>query len=535
MFCRIRMVRLLHGLLYGAVVFGAVAGCSPGDYKAQADKEVYGIIDAKWQDHFGKKANYRISSVPPSPNDLQAEKVQPEGVINLGQAVAIATANNRNYQTQKEQLYLKALDLTLARHAFARQWFGTFDAAYVREAEESQAGYNAGLGFSRFLAMGTQVSTSIALDWARFLSGDPRTSLGSVFSATITQPLLRGSGRLIAQENLTQAERDTLYQIRDFNRYRQTFVVSIINEHYRVLQQRDRVINAENDLQRKMDSKDRLEWEFKAGRRSRIDVDEAGQNVLRAQNSLVRAKQTYEQMLDQFKITLALPTDANIALDQNDLRRLEDMGLWEPDYTVATAVETALRGRLDLANDRDEVDDAMRKVVVAADELRADLNLTAGAQVNSTPRTDYSRLEFHRGTYNLGVESALPLDRKAERNAYRRALITFDQHWRGYKESEDNVKLDVRQAYRELREAADRYDIQRNSLELAKRRVESNELLLDAGRVTVRVLLESQDSLVLAQNEVTAALVDYLIARLSFYRDSGILQVKPDGMWEEVQ
>jgi hypothetical protein len=55
-------------------------------------------------------------------------------------------------------------------------------------------------------------------------------------SASVTQPLLRGSGRQIVQENLTQAERNALYQIRSFNRYRQTFVVSIVNDYYRVLQ-----------------------------------------------------------------------------------------------------------------------------------------------------------------------------------------------------------------------------------------------------------------------------------------------------------
>jgi len=97
----------------------------------------------------------------------------------------------------------------------------------------------------------------------------------------------------------------------------------------------------------------------------------------------------------------------------------------------------------------------------------------------------------------------------------------------------DNVKLNVRQAYRQLQEKAETYRIQKMSLDLAERRVESNELLLDAGRVPVRILLESEDALVEAQNNVTAALVDHAIAKLSFFRDVGILQIMPDGMWEQ--
>ena len=58
-------------------------------------------------------------------------------------------------------------------------------------------------------------------------------------------------------------------------------------------------------------------------------------------------------------------------------------------------------------------------------------------------------------------------------------------------------------------------------------------LLWEAGRANTRDLLESQDALLLAENSLTAALVDHTIAKLNFFRDIGVLQVRPDGMWEE--
>jgi len=36
-----------------------------------------------------------------------------------------------------------------------------------------------------------------------------------------------------------------------------------------------------------------------------------------------------------------------------------------------------------------------------------------------------------------------------------------------------------------------------------------------------------------AQNDLTAALVAHTIAKLTFFRDVGLLQVRPDGMWRE--
>jgi outer membrane protein TolC len=91
----------------------------------------------------------------------------------------------------------------------------------------------------------------------------------------------------------------------------------------------------------------------------------------------------------------------------------------------------------------------------------------------------------------------------------------------------------VRDAYRQLQLEAESYRIGQSSLELAEKRVESTTFLLQAGRVTTRDLLESQDALLKAQNNITAALIDHTIAKLSFFRDISILQVRPDGMWEQ--
>lgn len=536
MFFNFRFVKLAFYGFCAAFALGLIGACNSEHYKAEADEEVYGIIDSKWRDKFGQKVNYVISDVPPFPNDLQIEKdLLPSEPISLAQAVAMATAHNRDYQTEKEELYKVALDLTLERHGFKAQWFGTFDSTYARDADDETLTHEGELGFEQLLADGAQISASIAYDWLRYLTGDPRASIGSVLSATITQPLLRGAGRKIAQETLTQAERDTLYRIRTFNRYRKEFVVSIVNDYYRVLQQRDAVTNAENNYKRRVQSRERLQMEADAGRANRFEVDQAEQRELAALNSYVQTRQRYQQALDEFKIRLALPTDANVELDQNELKALANVGISQPDYTADMAIETALIQRLDLATSMDRIDDAARKVEVAADDLGPELDLVGGLEVDSTANTDYDRLRFHRGSYSLGLSADLPLDRKEERNAYRKSLINLQRQQRQYEEDKDTIKLQVRQAYRDLEEAAESYRIQRNSLDLAEKRVESTTLLLEAGRVTTRDVLEAQDALLEAQNSLTAALINHAIAKLSFFRDIGVLQVRPDGMWVQAE
>ena len=546
MFCKFQLVlrrvvpvKLLCWVLGVAVILGFAGACGPEHYKADADKEVYKIIDSKWQDDFGIKANYMISdsNAPESPNDVEIAEMIPEsGVINLQQAVEIATKFNRQYQSQKESLYISALGLTLTRHQYARQWFGTIDGTYTdnkSNGEDVELTTSGGVDQQSLFLDGVLFNIGIAVDWVRFLTGDPRTTLGSVLSGDVTVPLLGAGAGKVARENLTQAERNVLYRIRTFNRYRKTFIVSIISDYYGVLQARDRVDITEASYKRLIDSTNMLKMEVDVGKRAPSDVDEAMQDLLSAENNLIRGRQSYEQNLDEFKIRLSLPTDANIILDQNELTALEEIGISQPEYTEADAMEMALSRRLDLANTKDSLEDSARKLELAAEGLGVQLDLIGSSDVSSANKTGFDRLQFHQGTYSLAFGADLPFDRKDERNAYREALISMEQRRRSYDDEFENVKLDVRQAYRDLAETAETYRIQKMGLELARRRVEEQKMRLDTGRGVIRLLLETEDALVAAQNDLTGALVDHTIAKMSFFRDVGILQVKPDGMWEQ--
>jgi len=531
---KFRLVSMLYWGLGIAVILGISGACSPEHYKSQADEEVYGILKSKWKDDFGQMANYQISDTTPT-NEEITKSIPPSGVLSLAKAVAIAAQYSRDYQGQKESLYLSALDLTLTRHQYAAQWFGTIGATYTnRDGEEATLlDTQAGMNQNYLLVDGIQVGTGLAIDWARFLTGDPQASLGSVLSASAAVPLLGAGAGRAARENLTQAERNVLYRIRSFNRYRQTFVVSIISDYYRVLQQRNSVDIQQASNKRLVESTNQLRMEVEVSQRPAYDLGEAEQRLLSAEQALVSARQRYAQTLDSFKIRLALPTDANVTLDSNELRVLEQKGITPPEYSEEDAIQMALARRLDLANTRDGLDDVERKLVLAAKGLGPQLDLTTTANVASTPETQITRLRFHEGVYSLGLAADLPFNRKVQRNAYVEALIAVQQQQRGYDEEIDQIKLNVRNAYRTLAETADSYRIQKLGLKLAQRRVEVEKLSLQYGRGTVRLLLDSEDALVRAQNDVLGALVDHLIAKLSFFRDVGALQVRPDGMWEQ--
>jgi len=520
--------------LAAAGLLAGLGGCSKSWYKEDADRGVYQIIDEKWQEDFPSKANYRISDVAPSEQDVVAPAAaEVRGRLSLAEAVALATAHNRDYQTQKEGLYLAALSLTQARHEFAPQLAGALNGGYAKSPGGETVSGGANLGLGQSLAEGMDISLRVATDWLRYLTGDPRTSLGSVLSATVSQPLLRGAGRAIVQENLTQAERSMLYQLRDFNRYRQQFVVSRVSEYYNVLRNQDQVENERKNYESLSYIHQRYQALADAGRVERLRAADAMQNMLQARDNYVRAQETYREQLDRYKITLGLPTEAAVVLDPNELKALERLGVSDPNYDEGALIATALRYRLDLANTMDEVADVERQLKVAENGLLPLLRLTGGLSASTPGDTQQlARFQFQQGTYRLGFEFDPDLDRLPERNAYRRALISMTRQRRAYEQAVDQVTFDARQALRNLREAASVYTIRQMSLKLAQKRVDGEQLKLQAGTSVIRDLLDAQQSLVNAQNALTNALVGYTVAQLEFARDLGILAVQPDGLWE---
>ena len=322
-------------ILPGFVGLAMLTGCtSEADYVQQADLQVYTIIDQKWDQDFGTKVNYKISDVEPQPQDIEIPKELPEdGILTLSQAVSLATAHNRQYQLEKENLYIKALDLTLVRHEFDPILFGVAGTGYERDFDrEETISTGASFGFTQLLATGARVGASLSTAWVHVISGDTPTGLAMVLNAAFTQPLLRGSDREVVLENLTQAEQDTLYQIRTFNRFRKVFVVSVISQYYRVLEQQERLKNAEDNHEVLTKEYERMKKLAAVGRLPLFELDQAKQDQLQAQDIYIQEQKQYQQLIDEFKIELSLPTTVELQLDENELEALRTAGIVGIDF-----------------------------------------------------------------------------------------------------------------------------------------------------------------------------------------------------------
>jgi outer membrane protein TolC len=599
---------LALSVLYGGLV---VSGCrTPMEYREKADEVADGIIVQKQKEALGHTEPLEIvrpsdllrrrllidqnlpyssdaslgtdalTRIPHWPKDDYPPELQspdanipiPPGEplrLSLVEALEIGARNSADYQSGKEDIFRAALSLDLQRNVFRNIFSAGTDSEVATDTTGNETvtsvRNSASAGVTRTFKNGMDLSALLAVDLLNLLTQGGTSALGLNADASVSIPLLRGSGTWIVTEPLTQAEREVVYRIWEFERFRRTFAVNVAQSYFNVLRQMDSLENNKNNYVSAVQSARWSRRQADAGRIAVVDVDQAVQRELSSRNGWIAAQEQLKSSLDSFKSTIGLPVDAWIEVDPNELTRLgdradkyveavlaretgpaeeappanaevvlvppsrEDAGPYEMDETVA--IKLALRNRLDLRVANGGVYDAQRQVVVAADALGAGLNL--GGSARFVGADDRGGLRFEGARYSALLSLDLPIERTRERDAYRTSLINLERATRNVQTLEDTIKEQVRNELRTLLQSREDLKIQAQSVVLARRQVKMVTLFLEAGRRQIRDLLEAQDSRLSAENGLTAAVIRYRTAELQLQRDLGVLTITSEGLWQE--
>jgi outer membrane protein TolC len=571
-----RNTRTATTLLLTTITLAAVGGTacrSPQQFRQEADGVAADIIQQKQLEALGRNEPFEIDrpgdrlrqrlfveqnlqygslasfgpeylpSIPHLPDHIPTgaplparDETQPEPPIlrlSLVDALQIGARNSRAYQTRKENVFIEALRLDLERNFFRTTFTGIVTGQLVSDigppGDTTGVAVSPQVGFTQRFQNGITLGGRVAIDIVKLLTGDRNSSFGILADTTVSMPLLRGSGRHIVAEPLTQSERSVIYALWDFEQYKRTYALDVARDYLSVLQTSQQVTNAEENYRRLITSTRRALRLSEAGRLDAVQVDQAIQQELRARERWISARESFFRRVDSFKILIGISPDAHLELDEEELERLAAVsrrvlvetsepstgeippadapvvlvppGLGTPgplELHVEDAIELALANRLDLRIAEGQIYDAQRRVVVAADALGAGLNLSGtaswGARRSSIGSANLrdAQLRFDEGLYSLNSTLDLPLERTAERNNYRISLINLERAVRSYQESEDSIKLAVRTTLGSLLQARESLHIQAQALVVAERRVASTELFLEAGRALMRDVLEAQ-------------------------------------------
>jgi hypothetical protein len=201
------------------------------------------------------------------------------------------------------------------------------------------------------------------------------------------------------------------------------------------------------------------------------------------------------------------------------------------------AMLTALVRRFDLMNERGFLADTWRQIKLAGDDLRSilDLNATQIVRTESGVNRPFA-FTFDDSQTRLSLSLDTPVNRRAQRNAYRRSLINYNAALRGLMQLEDGIKFDIRENLRDLQVNREQYRISVASAALAFERVTSTRAQLELGieGVAARDFLEAQQAYTQSLRAVAGEHINFITNRIELFLNLEALEVNEEGMWPQL-
>ncbi len=452
--------------------------------------------------------------------------------LTLEEALAWAFEHGREYRFAEEDYLLTCLSLILELHLWTPQLADTIALDYQHEDGDndflqSAQGVVNTFSASQRLPWGGELTASFVATFAREvygqasgLTGSDTTRVGQFFVGG-SLPLLRGAG-MIAQEDLIQAERNLVYSARSFEQFRRDYWVRVVQGWFGLLVQRRQLDNAVEStvLLEKLAERQRALYD--AGRARLYDAAEAENRALQERSRVAGLQESYRLAVDRFKLLINMPIEDPITID------LDTIVIDPPVVALDHAVEVAMRQRLDLQTERDQLVDDQRGVRNALNGLLPDLNLAGEMRFGSNDTFYYDAVlpSIEDMDAEASLTLGLPLDREAERIAVRQAQISLERGRRAFRRQRDEAAIEVRTSVRDIDANLFSLDIQRRNVDIARVNIESIDA--DPDSYTVLDQLSAIQSLQQAQNGHAQAFRSVQESILQYLNTTGQMRISND-------
>lgn len=448
--------------------------------------------------------------------------------LTLEDALRQSQLTGRELLTAQEDYILSSIRLLQERHLWGPRFFN--DTVFGMAGDGTQGDFQHALSIINTLRANQRLPSGGSLE-AAFVwnateqlreqaTGRYRQSSELVLRGNL--PLLRGAGA-IAREDLIQAERDLVYQSREFERFRRQYLVQVAQDYFTLIESKSAIRNQERQLEGLKRLADATAARADAGRTEAFQKQLTANRVLSATARLASLREQHILQLERFKIRLGLPVETVLGISDDII------AIPEPEITAEEATRSALEYRLDLQNSRDRLMDRRRGVDNAKNGLLPDLNLSGEVGVPTDPgaREGGANIDPEETRYDVSATLSLPLDRERERLALRAATIQLERAERDHERSRDQVVVNVRSALRAVELARFQLTLSEQQVEINKNRLRGQRLQEDT--LDPQTIVDTENDLLESENQRDQARTAVRNAVLNYLLESDQLRVKRDG------
>ncbi len=430
--------------------------------------------------------------------------------LNVTQAIEIAIQSNHEYRQLLDGARVAELDLELARAVF-RTKISSSVSSESRLGSEFGSRYSVSL--SRKLQSGSRLE-------AGFFTSDFSNTALSELRLRYTRPLFSDPERSGALA-LRQAERNKAYHERLSQVGAEELAARIIQAYYLALKEKKAIAVQEGIVRIARATLDAVEARRARGMASAIELGKAKLELTTAMQAERERVSRLQDKLDKLKILLGKDVDENVNFDLDlQLSSADEAG----EADLERLQTQALQNRTELIASRERVEDRYERMTILAKRHGApiDISLQYSLVGQGSNFNDSLGIDDQRVGFGLSVDTDLGLTRQQVDT--QRAILDYRHSTLSLDRLKKQIRLEVRNALRDLERRRDSLDIASAQATFAERRFELMRIRYAKGLEDALELLRAQQELAQARHQRLVARVDTLLARLALDMTTGRLK-----------
>lgn len=449
-------------------------------------------------------------------------------VLTLSEVLRLALERNLDLKAQQFD--------TRASDAEINKAYGLYDPVLDLEYAEGESRQRLNLQFfgaqsrDRYrkfnLGLGQKLPTGadLSLDFTNLRSDqDPAPGINPSYEGEVTfslvQPLLKGFGRTVTEQNILFAVKGREIAIEDLRESAFLVLADTRDAFFEVLRLRDNVGYRRASVALAASLLEENRARVRAGVLPRVDELEAEFGLKQRERDLLDAEREYRDGLDG--LALLLDIQGDIALTD------EAPGVPDIDADAVAGYGHALAKRPDVQRRMRDIERLELQSRIAHNAVLPALDLSAGyghrglGHEYSDNLRDLGSDDFRN--WEVGLTLSYPLGNREAHHEYRRSEFERKGRVAQLARLKNLVRTEVQAAIRLLRVSRKKIDVTASQLAFAEEKLRTLLKRKEVGLATTRQVLEGEEDYALAQTDQASALSDYNKAVTEYYKVTGQL------------
>lgn len=352
---------------------------------------------------------------------------------------------------------------------------------------------------------------------------DPLPSINPAYESDLalqlTQPLLKGFGRSVAEQDILFAVNDRQVAVQDLREVAFALLAEVRDAYYEVLRLRDNLRFREISVSLAKKILSEASARVRAGILPPVDILEAEFGLKERQRLRLDADREYKDGLDQLALLMNSRQSLIIA----------DESLGQPALAVdeEQGLQQALGKRPDLQRRIRQLERLDLEQYLARNDLLPGLDLSASYSHKGLGDGYSDDLDDVGGgeypNWQIGLSLSYPIGNRTARYEHRRTLLKIKGRQAEIAQLQEEIRTQIRAAIRLLEVNEQKIEVATSGQAFAEEKLRILIKRQEVGLATIRDVLEGEEDLAQARTDQVAALADYNKAITRYLQVSGQL------------